>query len=283
MELNRSENFYPNPPLQLLVASCSSPITNYQLPITNYQLPITPSSFIFPWIMQTNQSTSQLPEMGEIWQDTLGWQPNPEQQQQFQRLYEAIVSGNRTLNLTRITEPMAFWEKHLWDSLRAFKPIWERQIGVERAIDIGTGAGIPGLPAAIVQPHWHITLLDSTRKKTAFLETVISTLAIENATTLTGRAEVLGRHPQSRNTYDLALLRAVGSPSLCAEYALPFLKPDGLAILYRGLLADEEMETLKETADRFGGTVEFVEAFTTPLTQAVRHCVYVRKLAIDRI
>lgn len=232
--------------------------------------------------MHTNLSTPQLPEMGEIWQDTLGWQPTPEQQQQFQKLYEEIVAGNSTLNLTRITEPMAFWEKHLWDSLRAIKPIWERQILVESAIDIGTGAGIPGLPAAIVQPNWRITLLDATRKKTAFLETLLPTLAIENATVLTGRAEVLGRHPHSKNAYDLALLRAVGSPSLCAEYALPFLKPDGLAILYRGLLTDEDIETLKSTADRFRGTVEFVEAFTTPLTQAVRHCIYLRKWAIDR-
>jgi 16S rRNA (guanine527-N7)-methyltransferase len=232
--------------------------------------------------MQTNRSTSQLPEMSEIWQNTLGWQPTPEQQQQFQQLYEAIVSGNRTLNLTRITEPMAFWEKHLWDSVRAFKPIWEHQIGIESAIDIGTGAGIPGLPAAIVQPQWHVTLLDSTRKKTAFLETAISTLAIKNATVITGRAEVLGRHPHAQNAYDLGLLRAVGSPSLCAEYALPFLKPDGLAILYRGLLTDEDLETLKYTADRLGGTVEWVEAFTTPLTQAVRHCIYLRKLKLDR-
>jgi 16S rRNA (guanine527-N7)-methyltransferase len=226
-------------------------------------------------------STSQLPEMGEVWQDTLGWQPTPEQQQKFQALYEAIVAGNRTLNLTRITEPMAFWEKHLWDSLRAFKPLWEWQVSIKRAIDIGTGVGMPGIPAAIVQSDWQVTLLDSTRKKTAFLETMLSTLAIENATTLTGRAEVLGCYPPSRNSYDVAFLRAVGSPSLCTEYALPFLKPDGIAILYRGLLTDEEMETLKSTADWFGGTVEFVEAFTTPITQSVRHCIYVRKRAIE--
>lgn len=231
--------------------------------------------------MHTHLSTPQLPQMSEIWQDTLSWQPTPEQQQQFQRLYEEILSANRTLNLTRITEPMAFWEKHLWDSLRAFKPIWERQMSVESAIDIGTGAGVPGLPAAIVEPLCHITLLDATRKKTAFLETLLPTLAIENATVLTGRAEVLGRHPHYKNTYDLAFLRAVGSPSLCAEYALPFLKPNGWAVLYRGLLTDDDMESLTSTAERFGGTVEFVEAFTTPLTQAVRHCVYLRKLETE--
>lgn len=216
--------------------------------------------------------------MGEIWQDTLNWQPTSLQNQQFQQLYETIVIGNRTLNLTRITEPTEFWEKHLWDSLRAFKPLWERQIHVERAIDIGTGAGVPGLPAAIVHPHWHVMLLDATRKKTAFLETAISQLAIDNAATLTGRAEVLGRLAPSKNAYDLAVLRAVGSPSLCAEYALPFLKRDGLAILYRGSLADEELETLTIAARQLGGVVEWVEAFTTPLTQAVRHCVYLRKL-----
>lgn len=216
--------------------------------------------------------------MGEIWQDTLNWQPTSLHQQQFQQLYETILGGNRTLNLTRITEPTEFWEKHLWDSLRAFKPLWERQIHIERAIDIGTGAGVPGLPAAIVHAHWHVTLLDATRKKTAFIETAISQLALDNAIALTGRAEVLARLPDSKNAYDLAFLRAVGSPSLCAEYALPFLKPNGLAILYRGLLADSDLETLTTTAAQLGGTVEWVEAFTTPLTQAVRHCVYLRKL-----
>lgn len=215
--------------------------------------------------------------MGELWQDTLDWQPTSAQQQKFQELYEAIVAGNRQLNLTRITEPVAFWEKHLWDSLRGLQPLWERNI-IERAIDIGTGGGFPGLPAAIVRPDWHVTLLDSTRKKTAFLETLLSNLAIENATILTGRAEVLGHLPQHRQTYDLALIRAVGSPLLCAEYALPFLKPGGVAVLYRGLLTDEDRETLQSTVARFGGTVEWVEAFTTPIDRAVRHCVYLRKL-----
>ena len=125
--------------------------------------------------------TLLLPEMIDMWQHTLNWQPTIEQQRLFQQLYEAILQGNQQLNLTRITEPSEFWEKHLWDSLRG---VWlqeselrnqdsdsknETQPQSLKLIDIGTGAGFPGLPVAIAFPHHVVTLLDSTRKKVTFL------------------------------------------------------------------------------------------------------------------
>ncbi len=237
-----------------------------------------------------NQITmSVLPEMNELWQESLNWVPNESQQQQFQRLYELIVEGNRSLNLTRITEPIEFWEKHLWDSLRGIARLLPANDNsgeicefpaqsMPKAIDIGTGGGFPGLPVAIALPHLSVTLLDSTRKKIDFLETVLPSLAIENAATLLGRSDEIWRQPHHKAAYDIALLRAVGAASVCAKYALPFLKNGGLAVLYRGNWTAEEEAELQSAIGNLGGTVESVEAFKTPVSQSIRHCVYLRKV-----
>ena len=232
--------------------------------------------------------TLLLPEMIDMWQHTLNWQPTIEQQRLFQQLYEAILQGNQQLNLTRITEPSEFWEKHLWDSLRG---VWlqesemrnqesesknETQPQSLKLIDIGTGAGFPGLPVAIAFPHHVVTLLDSTRKKVTFLESLITQLALENVTISIGRAETISHQPQHRQTYDIALLRAVAPAPICAEYALPFLKTGGLAILYRGHWTDEETEALKPRLEQLGGVIESNESFTTPITQSVRNCICLR-------
>lgn len=225
-----------------------------------------------------------LPEMADVWQQTLGWQPNAAQQLQFQRLYELIVAGNRQLNLTRITSPMEFWEKHLWDSLRGVMPLLpsgnvERPATSVQVIDIGTGGGFPGIPAAIALSNSTVTLLDATRKKIAFVETLLSQLDIANATALTGRSEDVGHQSHHRQNYDIALTRALGPASVCAEYALPLLKVDGLAILYRGQWTDEETTALKPALEQLGGAIESIDGFTTPLSNSVRHCLYLRKVA----
>jgi 16S rRNA (guanine527-N7)-methyltransferase len=230
-----------------------------------------------------------LPIMNELWQQTLNWQPDDLQQQQFQRLYELIVEGNRHLNLTRITEPIEFWEKHLWDSLRGIAKLQQANNSIvekgelpvqslQKVIDIGTGAGFPGLPVAIVQRQLSVTLLDSTRKKIDFLETILPSLTLKNAATLLGRSDEICRQPQHRQAYDIALLRAVGAASVCAKYALPFLKKGGLAVLYRGNWTAEEAADLQSAIESLSGIVESVEAFTTPVSQSIRHCVYLRKV-----
>src|SRR6478672_2620493 len=221
--------------------------------------------------------TLALPTMEALWQQTLGWQPDAVQQQQLQSLYEGIVAGNQTLNLTRITTPNDFWEKHLWDSLRGIKPLLQTEAVKQRVIDIGTGAGFPGIPVAIALPHCHLTLLDSTRKKIAFLDTLLTQLPLDNATTLIGRAETVGKEFQHRKSYDIALIRAVANASICAAYALPFLKPGGLAILYRGQWTEAETDALQPIVAKLGGVIESIEAFTTPLSDSVRHCLYLRQ------
>ncbi|HEY9607499.1 MAG TPA: 16S rRNA (guanine(527)-N(7))-methyltransferase RsmG [Allocoleopsis sp.] len=228
--------------------------------------------------MTTDQNTLLLPEMMDVWQQTLNWQPNAKQQHLFQQLYQAILSGNRQLNLTRITAPVEFWEKHLWDSLRGVAPLLQSDESPQRWIDIGTGAGFPGVPVAIAFSQSSIALLDSTRKKINFLDTLIAQLELKNATTLNGRAEAIAMQPQHRENYDVAMIRAVAPVHTCAEYALPFLKPGGLAILYRGHWTDEEAEALRLAIEDLGGVIDSIEGFTTPLSNSVRHCVYLRKL-----
>ncbi|MBE9002455.1 16S rRNA (guanine(527)-N(7))-methyltransferase RsmG [Nostoc sp. LEGE 12447] len=225
--------------------------------------------------------TNLLPEMAEIWQQTLNWQPTVQQQGQFQRLYELILEGNRQLNLTRITDPQEFWEKHLWDSLRGILPVLSGNLPLASPtiIDIGTGAGFPGVPVAITVPNCTMTLLDSTQKKITFLDNLLSELALTNAKTLVGRAEEIGQHSQHRKAYDIALIRAVGAVSVCAEYTLPLLKQGGLAIIYRGNWTKDETTALQNAVKLLGGVIESIEQFTTPLSHSIRHCVYLRKVA----
>jgi 16S rRNA (guanine527-N7)-methyltransferase len=220
----------------------------------------------------------QLPEMFELWQQTLKWQPTIQQQQEFDRLYRAILEGNRQFNLTRITEPKDFWEKHLWDSLTG---IWglsqaERDKPL-KIVDIGTGAGFPGLPIAIVLPHWQVTVLDSTQKKIAFIQGLLKQLNLHNVTPLVGRAEALGKQANERETYDLALVRAVSDASVCAEYALPLVKIGGTVILYRGTWQPADTQMLAPAVDRLGGKIDRVDRLQTPLSQSIRHCIYLRK------
>lgn len=228
------------------------------------------------------QDSPLLPQLNEVWQPTLAWQPTAEQQQQFQRLYKQILAGNRQLNLTRITEPHEFWEKHLWDSLRGIQP-WltenlQPELSTQKVIDIGTGAGFPGVPVAIVQPQWQMTLLDSTRKKVAFLEALTHDLGLSNVQSVTDRAEQFGQQPNHRGSYDLALIRAVATAAVCAEYSLPLLKVGGIAVLYRGQWTEAEAIGLERALEQLGGELMTVEAFTTPLSEGSRHCLYLKKI-----
>lgn len=224
--------------------------------------------------------TPVLPDFADLWQSTLGWCPTPAQQAQLQQLYELVLEGNRQLNLTRITAPDDFWEKHLWDSLRGLSGLDQSEPETAlQVIDIGTGAGFPGIPVAIAHPTWAITLLDSTRKKVAFLQTLIEALNLPHVTTLAARAEQAGHLVRQRETYDLALIRAVGSASACAEYALPLLRVGGMAVLYRGQWSEAEAAALQPALTQLGGELATVEAFATPLSHSTRHCIYLHKVA----
>lgn len=222
-----------------------------------------------------------LPQHTDLWQSTLHWQPTDRQQSQFQTLYTEVLSGNQRLNLTRITEPEEFWEKHLWDSLRGIFPGEQLGLGEHKtaiqAIDIGTGGGFPGLPVAIAQPNWQLKLVDSTRKKIQFIQDTLLTLKITNVRCLVDRAEALGQDPKHREQYDLALIRAVATASCCAEYVIPLLKVGGIAVLYRGQWTEPEQEELTQALEILGAQLHHCDRFTTPLTEGQRTCLILRK------
>ena len=246
---------------------------------------VTPEAAAASETSAPNRSDGTLPENKDLWQQSLGWQPSETEQEKLQALYQGIIKGNTKLNLTRLTEPTEFWEKHLWDSLRALRPWLLGELALGKAeqapkiIDIGTGGGFPGIPAAIVFPQSQVTLLDSTRKKMVFLQQLVSEMQLPNVRTVTERAEALGQQAQHRGQYDLALIRAVGPATVCAEYCLPMVRYGGMAVLYRGQWSVEEAEALTEAVHLLGAEVTEVEAFETPLSQGTRHCIYIKKIA----
>ena len=254
-------------------------------------------------------TATQLPTHLDLWQQTLSWQPTSEQQALFQKLYEQILDGNSRLNLTRITEPEDFWEKHLWDSMSGLAPwLSEEEDGDEsedeaisetgddaeeefedgpiRIVDIGTGGGFPGIPAAIalspITGPIDLTLVDSTRKKIFFLQEMCQALGLRSRQIKTNclaiRAETLGQQVAHRETYDLALVRAVGPTVTCTEYALPLVQVGGQVVLFRGQWTTDETEALLPVLDLLGGELTDLQSWETPITKSVRHCLFIHKV-----
>ncbi|GAB4218511.1 MAG: 16S rRNA (guanine(527)-N(7))-methyltransferase RsmG [Synechococcales cyanobacterium] len=216
------------------------------------------------------------------WQETLDWQPSSEVLVRFQQLHERVILGNQQQNLTRLTDAADFWEKHLWDSLRGLHSgATLSALGTQTAslIDLGTGAGFPGIPIALVLPHWAVTLVDATKRKIAFVQETATALGLTQVTTVAERAEPLGHRQGYREAFDWAVIRAVGAAPVCAEYALPCVKVGGKAILYRGHWTADEEVTLRQVLEQLGGSLVKVDAFQTPLSQAVRHCLVIEKVA----
>jgi 16S rRNA (guanine527-N7)-methyltransferase len=218
-----------------------------------------------------------LPQSIDLWQSTLDWCPDSDRQNKFQQLYSQTIAANRQFNLTRITQVDEFWEKHLWDSIRGIKDLI---LSTEKIslVDIGTGAGFPGLPIAIIKPDWQVDLVDSTTKKINFVRSTSAELKLTNTNGITDRIESLGRNRFNRETYQLATIRAVASASVCAEYALPLVKVGGSVILYRGNWTEEESASLAVAVSQLGGEIAKVDRFTTPLTDSLRHCIWLSKI-----
>lgn len=204
----------------------------------------------------------------EIWLSTLDWQPSAPEIAQFQCLYDRVLQGNQVQNLTRITTPTDFWEKHLWDSLRGIKPFWQ-QTGL-KVLDIGTGAGFPGLPIAIVQPNWQLTLLDGTLKKIKFVNETIEAMGLTNAIGVHGRAEELSREKYYQNQFDLVLVRAVGTVVNCVQYSIPLTRSGGTIVLYRGQWTAQEEKYLE-------GMNWWIDSFITPISCSQRNCIFLQK------
>ena len=194
----------------------------------------------------------------------LGISLSPEQLAQFIRYRDLLLDWNQRVNLTSITDPQEVLSKHFLDSLACVLAIplekWQEPLAL---LDVGSGAGFPGLPLQIVFPHWQITLLEATGKKVRFLEAVISELELQ-ARAIQGRAEELAHNQQHRARYDLVTARAVAALPTLLEYCLPFCRPGGLVIAPKKGEISAEVEQGKRAAARLGGRFVEVRPFSLP-------------------
>ncbi|MEM7344331.1 MAG: 16S rRNA (guanine(527)-N(7))-methyltransferase RsmG [Chloroflexota bacterium] len=208
--------------------------------------------------------------------EQFGLQLTQSQHDAFNRYQHELVAWNKHTNLTRITDPAEIITKHFLDSFSLY-PLLSQLSRPYRLIDVGTGAGFPGLPLKIAHPPIKLTLLESTRKKTDFLQHVVKTLALEDVKVVTSRAEEAGQQSDHRALYDVAVARAVASLSVLAEYMLPFVKEGGLVMAQKGQDPTAEIETAQPALAILGAEVDQVLPIAIPGLDAERHIVVLRK------
>lgn len=197
------------------------------------------------------------------------------QREQFDRYYELLVEWNKVMNLTGITDYDEVNLKHFVDSLTIVR--FKNMKNVENVIDIGTGAGFPGIPLKIVYPEMKIVLLDSLNKRIKFLNTVIEELGLKNIETLHGRAEDYAKKSEYREKFDLCVSRAVANLSTLSEYCIPFVKVGGEFISYKSGTSDEEINEAQGAVNILGGKIEKTEKFKLPGTDMGRALVKIKK------
>lgn len=197
------------------------------------------------------------------------------QREQFDRYYELLVEWNKVMNLTGITDYDEVNLKHFVDSLTIVR--FKNMKNVENVIDIGTGAGFPGIPLKIVYPEIKIVLLDSLNKRIKFLNTVIEELGLKNIETLHGRAEDYAKKSEYREKFDLCVSRAVANLSTLSEYCIPFVKVGGEFISYKSGTSDEEINEAQGAVNILGGKIEKIEKFKLPGTDMGRALVMIKK------
>jgi 16S rRNA (guanine527-N7)-methyltransferase len=194
----------------------------------------------------------------------------------FERYRQELIAWNERVNLTGIVDPEEIVVKHFLDSLSVYLALQDLPSTVS-VIDVGSGAGFPGLPLKIALPEIRLTLLEATRKKTAFLQHIIATLNLTGITVLTARAEEVGRQPEHRERYDIAVARAVATLPVVAEYSLPLVKVGGWVIVQKGQHPADEIKQAANALGILGGKVGQILPLTVPGLTAERHLVVIQK------
>ena len=192
----------------------------------------------------------------------------------FEKYKDLLLEWNEKINLTAITEEDEIILKHFIDSCSILKYIENNQ----KIIDVGTGAGFPGIPLKIMNESLNITLVDSLNKRVNFLNEVIKQLELKNIEAIHSRAEDIGKDDKYREKYDIATSRAVANLSTLLEYLMPFAKVNGMCICMKGPSIENELNEAKKAIKEFGGKLEEVYNFKLPNSDIERNIIIVRKI-----
>lgn len=196
---------------------------------------------------------------------------------QFISYYELLIDWNSRMNLTAITEFEDVLKKHFIDSLSLISAVSDLAQKQYDLIDVGTGAGFPGIPLKIAFPNLKITLLDSLNKRIQFLNEVICKLELQDIEAVHGRAEDFAKPDQFRERYDLCVSRAVANLATLSEYCIPFVKPGGFFISYKSEKVNVELEEAKKAISVLGGSFQKNIEFLLPHSDITRNFIVIQK------
>lgn len=204
----------------------------------------------------------------------LGVRFSVEQMEQFYKYMNLLIEWNEKMNLTAIIEPSEIILKHFIDSITILKDIKDGST----LVDVGTGAGFPGIPLSIMNPTLKITLVDSLNKRLIFLQEVIKELNLKNVELIHARAEEFGRNKKYREKFDIATSRAVANLATLSEYLLPLVKINGQAISMKAGNASQEIEEAQKAIKTLGGHINRIDEFYLPQTDIARTIIIIDKI-----
>ena len=220
---------------------------------------------------------TQMNSLPLLVKNLLGMDLSPVQEESFRVYARELLSWNEQINLTAIREPADMIRKHFLDSLTCTYA-WREMEPPASLIDIGTGAGFPGIPLKILMPGLRLTLVESIGKKADFCRHIVDTLLLENVEVITARAEEVGAQGAHREMYDAATARAVAQLNILAEYLLPLVRVGGFAIAQKGNTAPAESQQANRAITILGGVIRPLILVMIPRVEEARYLVVMKKI-----